>query len=82
MSAFFANAAYLHYSGVYKTVRGEHELHIHPESVVALTKQPKWYTELSTNHHELNKIMNQNFIYNVCFSGWFLMKCYTLQKSI
>lgn len=43
VSAFFANAAYLHYSGVYKTVRGEHELHIHPESVVALTKQPKWY---------------------------------------
>ncbi|GFR13080.1 probable ATP-dependent RNA helicase DHX35 [Trichonephila clavata] len=42
VSAFFANAAYLHYTGVYKTVRGEHTLHIHPESVVSFSKQPKW----------------------------------------
>ncbi|KAG8200740.1 hypothetical protein JTE90_022345 [Oedothorax gibbosus] len=42
VSAFFANAAFLHYTGVYKTVRGEHTLHIHPESIVAFCKQPKW----------------------------------------
>ncbi|GFU54840.1 probable ATP-dependent RNA helicase DHX35 [Nephila pilipes] len=42
VSAFFANAAYLHYTGVYKTVRGEHTFHIHPESVVSFCKQPKW----------------------------------------
>ncbi|KAF8781810.1 putative ATP-dependent RNA helicase DHX35 like protein [Argiope bruennichi] len=42
VSAFFANAAYLHYTGVYKTVRGDHTLHIHPESVVSYTTQPKW----------------------------------------
>lgn len=42
VSAFFANAAFLHYSGVYKTIRGEHELHIHPESVVSFISQPKW----------------------------------------
>ncbi|XP_035230682.1 probable ATP-dependent RNA helicase DHX35 [Stegodyphus dumicola] len=42
VSAFFANAAFLHYTGVYKTVRGEHTLYIHPESVTSLTTQPKW----------------------------------------
>uniref|UniRef100_A0A2L2YGK4 RNA helicase n=1 Tax=Parasteatoda tepidariorum TaxID=114398 RepID=A0A2L2YGK4_PARTP len=42
VSAFFANAAFLHYTGVYKTVRGEHTLHIHPESVLTFCSSPKW----------------------------------------
>lgn len=42
VSAFFPNAAYLHFTGAYKTVRGDHTLHIHPESVVHKSKQPQW----------------------------------------
>lgn len=41
-SGFFANAAYLHYTGVYRTVRDDHELHIHPTSVLTFTDPPKW----------------------------------------
>lgn len=41
-SGLFPNAAFLHYSGVYKTVRGEQELHIHPNSVLYTQQQPKW----------------------------------------
>ncbi|PSN42130.1 putative ATP-dependent RNA helicase DHX35 [Blattella germanica] len=35
-ASLFPNAAYLHYSGVYRTVRGDQELHIHPNSVLLL----------------------------------------------
>lgn len=36
----FPNAAYLHYSGNYRTVRGDFELHIHPNSCLYTTLQP------------------------------------------
>ena len=43
VSGFFANAAYLHSSGTYRTVRGDHELHIHPSSVLfTQSRPPKW----------------------------------------
>ena len=42
-AGLFPNAAFLHHSGVYKTVRGEQELHIHPNSVLYTLQQPKWY---------------------------------------
>ena len=42
-SGFFANAAYLHYTGVYRTVRDDHELYIHPTSVLTFIDPPKWY---------------------------------------
>lgn len=42
VSAFFPNAAYLHFTSAYKTVRGDHTLHIHPESVIYKCKQPQW----------------------------------------
>lgn len=47
-SGFFPNAAYLHYSGVYKTIRGDEELYIHPTSVLYTLEQPQWvlYCEL------------------------------------
>ncbi|KAK3085332.1 hypothetical protein FSP39_001648, partial [Pinctada imbricata] len=41
-SGFFANAAYLHYTGVYKTVRDDHTLYIHPTSVLSVEKPPQW----------------------------------------
>lgn len=41
-AGFFPNAAYLHYSGVYKTVRGNMDLYIHPTSVLYSLEQPQW----------------------------------------
>lgn len=51
-AGFFPNAAYLHHSGVYRTVRGGQELHIHPSSVLYTLEQPQWilFSEImSTN---------------------------------
>lgn len=42
VTGYFPYAAYLHHSGVYKTVRGEIELNIHPLSVLYTEKQPSW----------------------------------------
>ncbi|XP_018334610.1 probable ATP-dependent RNA helicase DHX35 [Agrilus planipennis] len=42
VTGLFPNAAYLHYSGVYKTVRGNIELYIHPDSVLYTIEQPQW----------------------------------------
>ncbi|KAL7642303.1 UNVERIFIED_CONTAM: hypothetical protein RMT77_006864 [Armadillidium vulgare] len=41
-AGMFPNAAYLHYSGVYKTVRGNESLYIHPSSVLYDQQQPQW----------------------------------------
>lgn len=41
-AGFFTNAAYLHHSGVYKTVRGNTELNIHPLSTLYTLKQPQF----------------------------------------
>lgn len=41
-AGFFTNAAYLHHSGVYKTVRGNTELSIHPLSTLYTIKQPQF----------------------------------------
>ena len=40
VSGFFPNAAYLHPSGVYKTIRGNHQLSIHPTSVLYTLPKP------------------------------------------
>ncbi|RWS29917.1 ATP-dependent RNA helicase DHX35-like protein [Leptotrombidium deliense] len=51
VSGFFANAAYLHHSGVYKTVRGGHELHIHPMSVLyTRPRPPPWVLFIDVLH--------------------------------
>ncbi|KAF5296376.1 hypothetical protein FQA39_LY12495 [Lamprigera yunnana] len=42
VTGLFPNAAYLHYSGVYKTVRGDIELNVHPDSVLYTIRQPQW----------------------------------------
>ncbi|KAF4077859.1 hypothetical protein AMELA_G00192850 [Ameiurus melas] len=42
VSGFFANAARLHHSGSYRTLRDDRELHIHPNSVLYGEKPPKW----------------------------------------
>ena len=48
VSGLFPNAAYLHPSGVYRTVRGDIPLHMHPTSVLYALKPPSWlvYSEL------------------------------------
>ncbi|XP_034933908.1 probable ATP-dependent RNA helicase DHX35 [Chelonus insularis] len=51
-AGLFPNAAYLHYSGVYKTVRGDRDLYIHPNSCLYTVQQPQWilfYEILQTN---------------------------------
>ena len=48
VTGLFPNAAYLHHSGVYKSVRGDVPLKIHPKSVLYTVKHPSYlvYTEL------------------------------------
>ncbi|ESO82673.1 hypothetical protein LOTGIDRAFT_66992, partial [Lottia gigantea] len=41
-SGFFANAAKLHYSGEYRTIRDDQTLHIHPTSVLFPEIPSKW----------------------------------------
>lgn len=41
-SGFFTNAVYLHHSGVYRSCRGNRELHIHPMSCLYTEKQPQY----------------------------------------
>nr|XP_023022359.1 probable ATP-dependent RNA helicase DHX35 [Leptinotarsa decemlineata] len=42
IKGLFPNAAYLHRSGVYKTIRGDTELFVHPDSVLYTIPQPQW----------------------------------------
>jgi len=44
----FPNAAYLHHSGTYRTVRGDIPLKVHPKSVLYTVKHPSYvvYTEI------------------------------------
>ncbi|BFZ19516.1 hypothetical protein BsWGS_22555 [Bradybaena similaris] len=42
LSGFFANAARLHYTGGYRTIRDDHSLHIHPTAVLACEEPPLW----------------------------------------
>ncbi len=39
---FFANAAKLHYTGVYKTIWDNYSLHLHPTSVLFAGTPPQW----------------------------------------
>ncbi|KAG7157527.1 ATP-dependent RNA helicase DHX35-like, partial [Homarus americanus] len=41
-AGMFPNAAFLHHSGFYHTVRGNQPLHIHPSSVLYTETQPQW----------------------------------------
>ena len=43
VTGFFSNAARLHYTGVYRTLKDEHDLYIHPTSVLAMESPlPNW----------------------------------------
>ncbi|XP_017892913.1 probable ATP-dependent RNA helicase DHX35 isoform X2 [Ceratina calcarata] len=41
-AGLFPKAAYLHYTGVYKTVRGNKDLYVHPNSCLYTLQQPQW----------------------------------------
>ncbi|XP_053972871.1 probable ATP-dependent RNA helicase DHX35 isoform X2 [Hylaeus anthracinus] len=41
-AGLFPKAAYLSYTGVYQTVRGNRALHIHPNSCLYTLQQPQW----------------------------------------
>ncbi|XP_051160158.1 probable ATP-dependent RNA helicase DHX35 [Leptopilina boulardi] len=51
-TGLFPNAAYLHYSGVYKTVRGNKDLYIHSTSCLYTMQQPQWllFCEIVQTH--------------------------------
>jgi len=51
----FPNAAYLHHSGTYRTVRGATNLQIHPTSVLYNVEQPRWVL--------FNEIVHTQFTY-------------------
>ena len=65
VAGFFANAAYLHPSGSYRTVRNDHELHIHPASVLYAEKPPPWYVSqiciLYSFRHSRNQQPSLNY---------------------
>merc|ERR1719378_576272 len=42
VAGFFANAAKYHPTGEYRTIRDDHALHIHPQSVLVTENPPKW----------------------------------------
>lgn len=48
VSGFFSNAARLHYTGCYRTIRGDHSLSIHPSSILCEKRSPQWvvFTEV------------------------------------
>lgn len=48
-AGLFPNAVYLHHTGIYKTVRGDIELYIHPNSVLYTIQQPQWLVLLKIN---------------------------------
>lgn len=49
-AGYFPNAAYLHHSGVYKTVRGEIELNVHPLSCLYTEMLPSWIVYCELQH--------------------------------
>ena len=55
VSGLFPNAAYLHMSGSFRTVRGDMEIKMHPTSVLYATKQPSWVVFAEMVH--ANKLM-------------------------
>ena len=50
VSGLFPNAAYLHMSGSYRTVRGDIPLAVHPTSVLYTVKQPSWVVFVELTH--------------------------------
>lgn len=55
VSGLFPNAAYLHMSGTYRTVRGDMEIGVHPTSVLYSVKQPSWVVFAEMVH--TNKVL-------------------------
>lgn len=41
-TGLFRNAAYLHYTSVYRCVGADVDLHFHPKSVLNYVNQPQW----------------------------------------
>ncbi len=50
VSGLFPNAAYLHMSGSYRTVRGDIPVSVHPTSVLYTIKQPSWVIFAEMTH--------------------------------
>ena len=68
VSGFFPNAARLHYTGSYCTVRGDHTLLIHPSSILQSERSPPWY-----DTHSLSLPLTNCFVICHCI-GWCSMR--------
>ena len=66
VSGLFPNAAYLHMSGTFRTVRGDMEISMHPTSVLYSAKQPSWVVFAEMVH--TNKLMMKDV--TVIDSSW------------
>jgi len=66
-SGYFPNSAYLHYTGVYKTIRGNTDLYIHPLSTLYTIEQPQWIVFCELLHTTKNymkdiTVIEQNWL--------------------
>ncbi|KAG5880171.1 hypothetical protein JTB14_001661 [Gonioctena quinquepunctata] len=68
IKGLFPNAAYLHHTGVYKTIRGDIELFVHPDSVLYSVPQPQWLLFCEVVH--TNKLYMRDL--TVIESDWLL----------
>ena len=75
VSGLFPNAAYLHMSGTYRTVRGDIPLAVHPTSVLYTVKQPSWVVFVELTH--TNKACDNLLLHLVIFK-LFYFKTWTL----
>jgi ATP-dependent RNA helicase DDX35 len=73
VSGFFANAARLHPSGTYRTIRDDHPLEIHPTSVLFGEKLPQWvvfHEVIQTNKDYMRDI---TVVVHCCFVCLFVL---------
>ncbi|NXU60438.1 DHX35 helicase, partial [Horornis vulcanius] len=76
VSGFFANAAKFHSTGAYRTIRDDHELHIHPSSVLVVYNEviqtakyymrdvtaveSSWLLELAPHFYQQGTVRNRH----------------------
>ena len=78
-AGMFPNAAYLHRSGFYHTVRGDKEIHIHPSSTLYTLTQPQWYVMFC---FYLKLSYFKDLLSFLSLQGWFYCLLIFLQLTI
>ncbi|KAJ6221246.1 hypothetical protein RDWZM_007058 [Blomia tropicalis] len=71
VAGFFTNAARFDMDGIYRTIRGDHELHIHPNSVLYTMKRPPKFVIFTEVIHTTKEYMKDvtaiksNWLYEI-----------------